>query len=199
MPPGPLLRVSPRTFPLSENRADDNTAGLLVDAPKLAYRAWFNRERREGPEAAATLFIVALRTEADALTATQRIAAVERSCSFRFRLFEGYKASRKERTLELKTFIDTLPALAHQAGYEVWHSPDHEADDVMATPASGSTPPPCPRPWYPRCSPCPWTGRTTRSALAGRLYLRLRQAWGDDATLADEVLRSELRCRGVEA
>lgn len=34
---------------------------LLVDAHNLTYRAWFNRERREDLEAAAGLFVAALR------------------------------------------------------------------------------------------------------------------------------------------
>lgn len=106
---------------------------LLVDAHNLAYRAWFNPGQRENSEVATTLFQAMLREDAEQFSVTRKIAAVERSRSFRFGLYDGYKAGRMERSPDLKAFIDCLPELAHQVGYEIWHSPDHEADDVIAT------------------------------------------------------------------
>lgn len=106
---------------------------LIVDAHNLAYRAWYSPEVSEHPELAADLFIRVLQDEARAVQAERRVAAVELGRSFRFDLFDNYKAGRKEKTPELRAFLTSLPGLSDAAGFEVWHAPGFEADDVMAT------------------------------------------------------------------
>ncbi|WP_052351953.1 5'-3' exonuclease [Deinococcus pimensis] len=106
---------------------------LLVDAPNIAHRVWHSHRRHALHETLTERYQRVLTEHARALGATRRIAAVERTRSFRYEIVPGYKANRPARPPELRAFIDALPALSAEAGFEVWHAPDHEADDVLAT------------------------------------------------------------------
>lgn len=71
----------------------------------------------------------------------RRIAAVESGPGWRHREFPAYKAGRSEKDPEWKTLLAEAPGLLiREFGFEVYESPDHEADDVLATVADGFVP-----------------------------------------------------------
>lgn len=53
--------------------------------------------------------------------------------SFRFRLYEEYKANRQKMPPDLKTQIDEIKNLVKEIGIPVIESSDYEADDVLGT------------------------------------------------------------------
>ena len=111
---------------------------LLVDASNLFARAYYAAKistthgvpSRPARHCLASMVRTLIR-ECDPV---RRVAALDVGKSWRHRAYPAYKAHRAEKNEEFKAFLREAPEiLVREAGFELYHSPDFEADDTLAT------------------------------------------------------------------
>lgn len=104
---------------------------VVVDGHNLCRRAW-ESAGRDAYRASVT-FTALVKTAIEIHEPVWAAVAFDAPTCFRTRLYPAYKANRPPKDPRLVDWIEGLRGLERVAGARVIVSPDHEADDVLAT------------------------------------------------------------------
>lgn len=110
---------------------------LILDTSNLLHRIYHALSVHMTPDAVLSAWRGSVRTQIayhqQLSGARDVVAAVDAGPSWRHREYRAYKEGRADKDDVIREMLREGPALLRSLGVTVLRSPDHEADDVMAT------------------------------------------------------------------